>query len=191
MKGHVRHRGRQPVYFGKRTMRISGHIKSSSKISAIHLCSSMLETMFCCSFKVTTSWWRCPLMKRNGLTVSCFRKRQSVSVPHPRKGDLSTKTWGFGFFKIQFFENLKNMCFSVFCLFYLFFFFVVFFFLCVLSFFRVCCVVLLFFFFFLCFLGFSLNFMFLHFFFNFSFFTCFLSFSFIFLQFFNVLLFLA
>ena len=39
------------------------------------------------------------------------------------KDDLSTKTWGFGFFKIQFFffENLKNMCFSVFCLFYLFF----------------------------------------------------------------------
>ena len=41
--------------------------------------------------------------------------------------DLSTKTWGFGFFKIQFLENLKNTCFSVFSLFFIcFFFFVVF-----------------------------------------------------------------
>ena len=40
--------------------------------------------------------------------------------------DLSTKL-GLGFYKIQFVENLKNMCFSFFCLFYLFFLFDVFF----------------------------------------------------------------
>ena len=100
------------------------------------------------------------------------------------KGDLSTKTWGLGFFEMQFFfffENFEKYVFvSLFCLFYLCFFFC--------DFFRF----FFFFFFFFVFFRFCLiKFFFLTFSSIFHFYTFLFSFSSIILHFFNVFLFLA
>ena len=63
-----------PVLVGNGITRSSQKNMSSSKVSAIPLCLCTWNEMFDCSFAVTTSWRRCPLVKRNGSKASLLSK---------------------------------------------------------------------------------------------------------------------
>ena len=68
----ARENGPDLEYVGLLRKCMYGTVDASARWQA-HYLQILKEHRFVQGFTVTTSWWRCPLMKRNGSKASCSR----------------------------------------------------------------------------------------------------------------------